>query len=275
MAEDPSLEREKWLLERQWRENEERRKDREELRKDHEARWAFWKNPILLSFIGAFIAVVTNIVADSINAQDKLRSEEDKLQAGLLQEALKAADTSAALAKLQLLNDAKLVPRYSVQIVDLMQNERYAGTFARATGTKLETTVSVSLPRPTTDCVAAASAVTRETGWIYLGRTTADDKSAWDTTNSTFDSLRYDQAKFHSSGTIAPGFPSQLKGECLTTKAPKYLRDQGQPGQRVQSAVRRVLPNGARLRIIEVDDTGTDIENGVTRPVVWARVEVL
>lgn len=149
-AEELALEREKWDCERRWRESEERRKDNEELRKDREASWSFWRSPILLSFLGAFVAVIVNIVTDTINAHDKIKSEEDRIQAGLLQEAFKATEPNQAVAKLQLLNDAKLVPRYSDRITDLLQNERYAGMFARATGARGETVVTTPPSVPVT-----------------------------------------------------------------------------------------------------------------------------
>ena len=82
---------------------------------------------------------------------------------------------------------------------------------------------------------------------------------------------------FESSGSSDkdPDLVKKLKGQCLTTLVAKYLRDDGEPGKKVNARVVGVIPRGIRLRIIEIDDVGKDDKSQNQYPVIWARVVAL
>jgi hypothetical protein len=108
-------------------------------------------------------------------------------------------------------------------------------------------------------------------GWLYLGRTN-EQKSAWVPTESGSESIQYDDAGLMKDD---PDLVKKLKDQCLSILTAKFLREEGEPGKRVNARVRRTIPTGTRLRIVEVDDTGRDEKSQRKYPVVWARVVLL
>ncbi|CAN5553092.1 hypothetical protein BH10PSE6_BH10PSE6_55520 [soil metagenome] len=113
-----------------------------------------------------------------------------------------------------------------------------------------------------------------ETGWFYLGKTDGA-KAKWTESSaiSTFAFLK-DCTDEGSASAVAKDERvelTKLQQKCLRTTATKYLRDGGVPGQRVLSAVKRTMKSGTTLKILKIDDLGSD--EGL--PVIWAQVEVL
>ena len=73
----------------------------------------------------------------------------------------------------------------------------------------------------------------------------------------------------------APDLMSKLKDQCLSNLTAKFLREEGEPGKRVNAKVKRAIPTGTRLRIVEIDDLGRDEKSQHKYPVIWARVVLL
>jgi hypothetical protein len=126
-------------------------------------------------------------------------------------------------------------------------------------------------PAANSACLMASVNASASGGWLYLGRTN-EQKSAWMPTENGSQSIQYDDGALMKE---APDLVKKLKDQCLSILTAKFLREEGEPGKRVNAKVKRAIPTGTRLRIVEVDDLGRDEKSQHKYPVVWARVVVL
>jgi len=243
-------------------------------------------------------------------------------QAALIEKAIENDDLGRVLKKLQLLDDADLIPDYSKssKIRDILKSLREpppvipVGVPA-ATGSgapppmplpvpapvaplagspHLPLPAAVPVPPPTPppaaeppapSPVAAATtspAASSDTcagatvnqaapgGWLFLGRMNKDT-SEWVPSDSGTRSVKFEAELPERDKDLV----QKLQNQCLRTLAAKYLRDDGAPGQKVHTQVKRTLPTRSRVRIVEIDAEGIDEPTNNKYPVIWARVEVL
>ena len=106
------------------------------------------------------------------------------------------------------------------------------------------------------------------TGWYYLGKISRD-RTTW-LPSSAMGSLTFSPPLGNGGDLLAK--IQRGKTEVMSSGY-KYVRSlESQSGRRVDGAITRTLPPNVSVRILELDDKGTDRADGET--VVWARVEV-
>jgi hypothetical protein len=212
-------------------------------------------------------------------------------QAALIERALVPDDPGRVKAKFQLLLDAGLTPEYRQRLEKVLQQEQGQGNVAMiapaAPPAVAPVAPAVAAPAvPATPHVpthasapgqtpaACASALVNpavEGGWLFLGRTN-QEKSAWESGESGSQTVHFEKSGL---STGDPDLVKRLKDQCLSTLTAKYLREDGEPGKKVDAKVKSSIPRGTRLRIVEIDDLGKDEKSRSQYPVLWARVVVL
>ena len=210
-------------------------------------------------------------------------------QAALIEKALVPDDPLRVKAKLQLLSDAELIPEYKKRLEKVLKEQAIAAlpsaglppspTVTSPTATPPTVVLSPITLQPSATTAAATRAdacakipvdLAAGTGWLYLGRTNGD-KSAWEATDSGSRSVRFASPIAMPDGDLV----KKLQNQCLSTLTAKYLREDGEPGKKVNSKVKRAIPAGTHLRIVEIDSEGIDDKSQSKYPVIWARVVVL
>lgn len=207
-------------------------------------------------------------------------------QAALIQKAVEADDLTRIMKKLQLLDDADLIPDYSqsAKLRDILNKLREPVASLASEAASKSTPVAAAPPlaptvvsapptpsaTPSDACAGASASLASTGGWLFLGRMNKD-KSEWVASDNGTRSIRFDIAPPERDNDLV----QKLQGQCLTTLVTKYLREDSTPGQKVHAQVKRTIPARTRVRIVEIDADGIDEQTTNKYPVVWARVEVL
>jgi hypothetical protein len=233
-------------------------------------------------------------------------------QAALIEKAIENDDLSRVLKKLQMLDDADLIPDFSKtsKLRDMLRASRDPASIVVAAlpdkpGMGASSPVPVAPPPPVAPSVvppptvpplasasppapsatpgdttravapnpcAAATVNPAAAGGWIFLGWTETSQDHWVDSPSGTKSLSFDGAPRNPDKSVDLG---KLSGQCLRTLSVKYLRDEGAPGQKAQAAVKRTLRPGTHLRIVEVDSAGVDDHTNSRYPVIWAKVEVL
>lgn len=233
----------------------------------------WWSGPLALAVVGGLIAWATSMGVEAYKAGQE--AEAKMLQAAL--DMVKAAAAPENIEKsrtnLRFIIDVEIGPKDlrdrlakylnkpDATLPSELGGAGFLGTSVARTGTS--PSVPILPPAPAQDASSG------ETGWFYLGKT--DEKEAKWSTSSAIGTFAIGPAGGQVQPVAVDGsIPSPLVGKTLQTLAPKYLRDGGVPGQRVQSPVKRTLNPGTVLLIVSIDNVGRD--GGL--PVLWAEVKV-
>jgi hypothetical protein len=252
-------ERHRWRIEREAHERELAIKEREDRR-------SFFMNPLLMSIAGAIIAFLVNIANDAWTHSRNLAQAAREAESQMIQKAMDQDEPAKVIARLRLLDAAGMIPRHRDQLRVLWTDENAARLFlaatggGKATGTDAAAAAPASPPQP---CDKATA--TEQGGWLYLGRRT---ETGWLPGERGADLIKWEVAPKEG-----PDFLEKVKGQCLSVVQPKFLRDDGPPGEKRHAPIRMPVTPAMRLRVTDLDE-GDPNRHELHQP-IWGHVEVL
>ena len=254
-------ERHRWLAEKEARERELKIKEREDRR-------SFFTNPLLLSIVGAIIAFMVNAANDTWTKSRNLAQAAREAESQMIQKAMEQDDPAKVIAKLRLLDAAGMIPRHRDQLRTLWTDEKAAQLVLSAIPVNDkasdDTAATGAAPSgPLQPCDKATA--TGQVGWLYLGRAS---KTAWLPGERGSDLIRWEGEPAHGAG-----FLDKVKGKCLGVVQPKFLRDDGPPGEKRHAPIKMPVTPTMRLRVTELD-TGDPARPEPHQP-IWGHVEIL
>ena len=237
----------------------------------HKPLW--WSGPLGLAVIGGLLAWGTNMFVEPYKASEARDAKTLEAALDIIKAAAASNNIEHTRINLQFIIDVELAP------VDLRQRlkaylNRPDAPLPSGIGTAGPTAASVGAGNATASDAArtpppSQPASTGETGWFYLGKTNAEG-TKW-VASSAIGTFELVSAGVQNSAiSVDQTVDTSLVGKTVRTLSPKYLRDGGVPGLRVQSPVKRTLNPGTFLKIKSIDNIGRD--GGL--PVLWAEVEV-
>jgi hypothetical protein len=246
-------ERHRWQVERAAHERELAIKEREDRR-------SFFTNPLLLSIVGAIIAILVNAANDAWNKSRNLAQQAREAEQAMIQKAMDQDDPGKVIARLRLLDAAGMIPRHRDQLRVLWTDEKAAQLFVAAAGGTTDVPVVTGPLQP---CDKATA--TGQTGWLYLGRAT---KTAWVPGERGSDLIKWEVEPAQGAG-----FLDKAKGQCLHVVQPKFLRDDGPAGEKRHAPIKMPVTPAMRLRVTDLDE-GDPNHQELHQP-IWGHVEVL
>lgn len=240
----------------------------------------WWSAPLIIAVIGGVLGLAANCATEYVKAQHA--REEHMLQAALdLVKQARAPGNGVEQTRsfIQFVIDIELGPAdLRKKLQDHLNKDRPLPTAPPSAGVEATNTQPSSASRqlPSSDQPAKQD----ETGWFYLGKTDKNIQK-WVTSSAigTFEILPLD------GKSDCPDVPATVKGTPVSVDEPvaepwegkvirslgwKYLREGGQPGERVRSRVKRTMEPGTVLKVLSLDSAGRD--EGL--PVLWAEVKV-
>jgi hypothetical protein len=252
-------ERHRWRVEREAHERELAIKEREDRR-------SFFMNPLLLSIAGAIIAFLVNIANDAWTHSRNLAQSAREAESQMIQKAMDQDDPAKVIGRLRLLDAAGMIPRHRDQLRVLWTDENAARLFLAASGGggKAAADGPAAAPAgPLQPCDKATA--TGQTGWLYLGRR---DKTGWLPGERGADLIKWEVAP-----KAGPDFVEKARGQCLHVVQPKFLRDDGPPGEKRHAPIRMPVFPTMRLRVTDLDE-GDPSRQELHQP-IWGHVEIL
>jgi hypothetical protein len=251
-------ERHRWQVERDAHERELAIKEREDRR-------SFFMNPLLLSIVGAIIAFLVNAANDAWNKSRNLAQTAREAESAMIQKAMDQDDPAKVIARLRLLDAAGMIPRHRDQLRVLWTDDKAAQLFVAASSkpaaeTPASTGAGVDPAQP---CDKATA--TGQGGWLYLGRAST---TAWVPGERGADLIHWEAEPAQGAG-----FLDKAKGQCLRVAQPKFLRDDGPPGEKRHAPIKMPVTAAMRMRVVELD-TGDPARQEPHQP-IWGRVEIL
>jgi len=247
-------ERHRWLADKAAREREIALKEREDRR-------SFFTNPLLLSIVGAIVALLVNAANDAWTKSRNLAQAAREAESAMIQKAMDQDEPSKVIARLRLLDAAGMIPRHRDQLRVLWTDEKAAQLFVSAsTGARQ---ASAAATGPLQPCDKATA--TGQGGWLYLGRAS---KTAWVPGERGSDLIRWEVEP-----ATGAGFLEKARGQCLHVVQPKFLRDDGPPGEKRHAPITMPVTPEMRLRVIDLDE-GDPNRREAHQP-TWGRVEIL
>jgi hypothetical protein len=249
-------ERHRWHAEREAHERELALKEREDRR-------SFFMNPLLLSIVGAIVALLVNAANDAWTRSRNLAQAAREAESQMIQKAMEQDDPGKVIAKLRLLDAAGMIPRHRDQLRVLWTDERAAQLFLSASNKPVGVTANAAPTGPLQPCDKATA--TGQVGWLYLGR---KDKTKW------FPGERgADLIKWEVPPQEGPDFLERAKGQCLRVVQPKFLRDDGPPGEKRHAPIKMPVTPQLRMRVTDLDE-GDPSRQELHQP-IWGHVEIL
>ena len=251
-------ERHRWQVEREAHERELALKEREDRR-------SFFMNPLLLSIVGAIIAFTVNVANDAWTKSRNLAQSAREAESQMIQKAMEQDDPARVIAKLRLLDAAGMIPRHRDQLRVLWTDEKAAQLFLGASGGSPSAAAAsaAAAAGPSQPCDKAQA--TGQGGWLYLGRVT---KTGWLPGERGSDLIKWEMPPVEG-----PGFLDKAKGQCLHVVQPKFLRDDGPPGEKRHAPIKMPVSPAMRMRVTDLDE-GNPKSQELHQP-IWGRVEIL
>lgn len=248
-------ERHRWVMEREAHERELALKEREDRR-------SFFMNPLLLSIVGAIIALLVNAANDAWTRSRNLAQAAREAESQMIQKAMDQDEPGRVIAKLRLLDAAGMIPRHRDQLRVLWTDERAAQLFINASSGPVAGAAPADAgpPQP---CDKATA--TGQVGWLYLGRR---DKTKWMPGERGADLIKWEVPP-----TEGPGYLERAKGQCLHVVQPKFLRDDGPPGEKRHAPIKMPVSPTMRMRVTDLDE-GDPNRQELHQP-IWGHVEIL
>jgi hypothetical protein len=244
-------ERHRWLADKEARERELYLKERADRR-------SFFTNPLLLSIVGAIIALLVNAANDAWTKSRNLAQAAREAESAMITKAMDQDDPAKVIARLRLLDAAGMIPRHRDQLRVLWTDEKAAQLFVSASNAR-----PAAPTGPLQPCDKATA--TGQGGWLYLGRAS---KTAWVPGERGSDLIRWEVEP-----ATGAGFLEKAKGKCLHVVQPKFLRDDGPPGEKRHAPIKMPVTPDMRLRVIDLDE-GDPNRREAHQP-TWGHVEIL
>jgi hypothetical protein len=247
-------ERHRWRVDKEARERELALKEREDRR-------SVFTNPLLLSIVGAIIALLVNAANDAWTKSRNLAQVAREAESAMIQKAMDQDDPTKVISRLRLLDAAGMIPRHRDQLRVLWTDEKAAQLFLSAAhGAKPAPPASSG---PTQPCDKAAA--NGQVGWLYLGRAS---KTEWVPGERGSDLIRWEAAP-----ATGAGFLEKSRGKCLHVVQPKFLRDDGPAGQKRYAPIKMAVTPALRMRVTDLDE-GDPAHREPHQP-IWGHVEIL
>ncbi|MDP1749300.1 MAG: hypothetical protein Q8L22_07575 [Reyranella sp.] len=237
----------------------------------------WWSGPLALAVIGGLIAWFAEMGAEIYKASEARNAKTLETALELVKAAAASTDVERTRTNIRFIIDLELAPpdlagklRAYLAKPDatLPSGIGAVGLSGALAGLSISSASGGETSRTPPSSQPASLG---ETGWFYLGK--SDDKETnWVESSAigTFEMVPSDQTGRGIPVSVGQKIEMPLVGKIVRTLSPKYLRDGGIPGQRVQSPVMRTLNPGTVLKIKSIDDQGRDNQ----LPVLWAEVEV-
>ena len=246
-------ERHRWHAEREAHERELALKEREDRR-------SFFMNPLLLSIVGAIVALLVNAANDAWTRSRNLSQAAREAESQMIQKAMDQDDPAKVIAKLRLLDAAGMIPRHRDQLRVLWTDEKAAQLFVNASTGPVADAPPAGPPQP---CDKATA--TGQGGWLYLGRAAT---TAWVPGERGADLIQWEEPPAEGRG-----FLDKAKGKCLHVVQPKFLRDDGPLGDKRHAPIKMPVTPQMRMRVTELDE-GDPSRQEPHQP-IWGHVEIL